>query len=552
MANPRGSVNLSPNPANYSALTPVSFLKRAAHVFRHRTAVVDDDMILSYGEFYDRCRALASALGELGVEPGDTVSVLCHNTHELLESHYAVPMLGAVLNAINTRLDAATLAFILRHGHAKVLIYDTRFEPLVQQALASLETTPILIALRREASAERPAPLSDPSASVLAYEDVVRAGDARYAWQKVANEWQAIALNYTSGTTGNPKGAIYHHRGAYLAAMSNAMAMGMGPDTVYLWTLPMFHCNGWSYTWGVTAAGGTHVCLPRIQSDLVLERIQAHGVTHMCGAPIVLNMLMNDFPPHGERIEKTVQFAVGGAAPPSAIIQRGQELGFDIVHLYGLTESYGPSLLCVMQETWRELPVEELARKVARQGVGLHAIDDIAIAGAAPGEWAPADGSTMGELLMRGNTLMSGYLDNPDASAEAFKDGWFHTGDLAVMHPDGYVEIKDRAKDIIISGGENISSQEVEEVLYRHPRVLEAAVVAMPDEKWGETPCAFITLKADGEPLSEEELIAYCKRHMASFKAPRKVVFTDLPKTSTGKVRKNVLRDWLKEESSQI
>ncbi len=551
MANASSAV-LGPNPANYSALTPVSFLKRAAHVFRDRTAVIDDDMVLSYGEFYARCRALASALAALGVKPGDTVSVLCHNTHELLEAHYAVPMIGAVLNAINTRLDAATLAFILRHGGAKVFIYDTRFEAQVQEALAPLETAALLIAVERETATGSAMPPSGPDASVLSYESVVRDGDTEFPWQKVADEWQPIALNYTSGTTGNPKGAVYHHRGAYLAAMSNAMAMGMGPETVYLWTLPMFHCNGWSYTWGVTAAGGTHVCLPRVQSDLVLERIRAHGVTHMCGAPIVLNMLMNDFHQQGARMEHSVQFAVGGAAPPSAIIQRGQELGFNIVHLYGLTESYGPSMLCVMQEEWRALPIDELARKMARQGVGLHAIDDIAIAGPSPGEWAPADGNTMGELLLRGNTLMSGYLNNPDATAEAFRDGWFHTGDLAVMHADGYVEIKDRAKDIIISGGENISSQEVEEVLYRHPQVLEAAVVAMPDEKWGETPCAFVTPRNEGEPLSEDELIAYCKRHMASFKAPRKVVFTDLPKTSTGKVRKNVLRERLKEESSQM
>ena len=544
------SQGISRNPANYSALTPVSFLKRAAHVFPHRLAVVDDDMTLSYGQFYSRCRALASSLATLGVKAGDTVSVLCHNTHELLECHYAAPMLGAVVNAINTRLDADTLAFILRHGRAKVLIYDRRLEPQVLQALAALELPPLLIAVeRQEFSPETPAPLIQDS--IHPYEALVEQGDADYDWQKVSDEWQPIALNYTSGTTGNPKGAIYHHRGAYLAAMSNAMAMGMGPETVYLWTLPMFHCNGWSYTWGVTAAGGTHVCLSKVQSDGVLERIRAHGVTHMCGAPIVLNMLMNDFHQQGARMEQPVQFAVGGAAPPSAIIQRGQELGFQIVHLYGLTESYGPSMLCVMQQEWRDLPVEELARKMARQGVGLHAIDDIAIAGSRPGERAPADGQTMGELLLKGNTLMSGYLNNPEASAEAFQDGWFHTGDLAVMHPDGYVEIKDRAKDIIISGGENISSQEIEEVLYRHPQVMEAAVVAMPDEKWGETPCAFVTTRPGVTSLTAEDIIAYCKQQLASFKAPRKVVFTELPKTSTGKIRKNVLRTWLKEETRQ-
>lgn len=542
------STALSRNPANYSALTPVSFLKRAAHVFPQRTAVIDDDMTLNYGEFYARSRALASALQQAGVQQGDTVSALCFNTHELLECHYGVPMLGAVLNAINTRLDAGTLAFILSHGRAKVLIYDTRLQALVSEAMAKLEVGPTLIAVER-GTAEDPSLEANPG--TLEYEAFLRQGDRSDVWEKVADEWHPIALNYTSGTTGNPKGAVYHHRGAYLAAMSNAMAMAMTPRTVYLWTLPMFHCNGWSYTWGVTAAGGTHVCLSKVQSEAVLDRIRRHGVTHMCGAPIVLNMLMNDFHQQSARMDQPVQFAVGGAAPPSAIIQRGRELGFEIVHLYGLTETFGPSMLCVMQEDWRELPVDDLARKMARQGVGLYAIDDVAIAGAGPGEFAPADGLSMGELLLRGNTVMAGYLGNPDATAEAFQDGWFHTGDLAVMHPDGYVELKDRAKDIIISGGENISSQEVEEVLYRHPHVLEAAVVAMPDVKWGETPCAFVTLKGEDAVVTEADIIAWCKAHMASFKAPRKVVFSELPKTSTGKVRKNILRDWLQERAEQ-
>lgn len=538
---------LSRNPANYSALTPVSFLKRAAHVFPQRTAVIDDDMTLTYGEFCQRSKALASALAQLGVQAGETVSALCFNTHELLECHYGVPMLGAVLNAINTRLDAATLGFILSHGRAKVLIYDTRLQALVSEAVATLEDVPALIAVQRSDPGEADV---EPLTGALAYEAFLQQGDPQYVWEKVADEWLPIALNYTSGTTGNPKGAVYHHRGAYLAAMSNAMAMSMTPQSVYLWTLPMFHCNGWSYTWGVTAAGGTHVCLSRVQSETVLARIREHGVTHMCGAPIVLNMLMNDFHRQGARMENPVQFAVGGAAPPSAIIQRGRDLGFEIVHLYGLTETYGPSMLCVIQDDWRALPVDDLARKMARQGVGLYAIDDVAIAAAEPGQLAPADGQTMGELLLRGNTLMAGYLDNPAATQDAFQDGWFHTGDLAVMHPDGYVEIKDRAKDIIISGGENISSQEVEEVLYRHPLVMEAAVVAMPDEKWGETPCAFITLKPDAGTVSEAELVSWCKTHMASYKAPRKVVFSELPKTSTGKVRKNILRDWVIEGSS--
>ncbi|MFA7668018.1 MAG: AMP-binding protein [Burkholderiaceae bacterium] len=529
---------LEPNPANFSALTPVSFLKRSAHIFRDRTAVVDDDMTLTYGELYGRCRALASALENAGVGAGETVSVLCHNTHELLECHYAVPMLGAVLNAMNTRLDAATLRFILQHGRARVLIYDTQFEELLRDVLEPLEDPPMLVAVARQKGASQ-------GLAEVEYEQLVKSGDRDYPWAKVADEWHPIALNYTSGTTGNPKGVVYHHRGAYLAAMGNAMAMAMSPQTVYLWTLPMFHCNGWSYSWGVTAAGGTHVCLSKVQSDAVLQRIRNHGVTHMCGAPVVLNMLLNDFHQWGERLDTPVQFALGGAAPPSAVIQRGQELGFDIVHLYGLTESYGPSIVCVVQDDWKDLAVDDLARKVARQGVGLYAIDDVAIAGAVPGEFAPADGQSMGELLLRGNTLMKGYLGNPAATQEAFDGGWYHTGDLAVMHPDGYVELKDRAKDIIISGGENISSQEIEEVLYRHPQVLEAAVVAMPDEKWGETPCAFITLKQGQNMADEAEIIAYCRANLASFKTPRKVVFCELPKTSTGKIRKNLLREQL-------
>src|SRR5690606_5970954 len=430
---------LSRNPANYSALTPVSFLKRAAHVFPQRTAVIDDDMTLTYGEFCRRSKALASALAQLGVQAGETVSALCFNTHELLECHYGVPMLGAVLNATNPRLAAATLGFILAHGRAKVLIYDTRLQALVSEAVATLEDVPALIAVQRSDPGEADV---EPLTGALAYEAFLQQGDPQYVWEKVADEWLPIALNYTSGTTGNPKGAVYHHRGAYLAAMSNAMAMSMTPQSVYLWTLPMFHCNGWSYTWGVTAAGGTHVCLSRVQSETVLARIREHGVTHMCGAAIVLNMLMNDFHRQGARMENPVQFAVGGAAPPSAIIQRGRDLGFEIVHLYGLTETYGPSMLCVIQDDWRALPVDDLARKMARQGVGLYAIDDVAIAAAEPGQLAPADGQTMGELLLRGNTLMAGYLDNPAATQDAFQDGWFHTGDLAVMHPDGYVEIK--------------------------------------------------------------------------------------------------------------
>ncbi len=539
MANDKYETHLDPQAANYSPLTPLSFLKRSARIFPHKIAVRDDDGDLSYAQLYERCRRMASALQSLGMGRNDTVSVLCFNTHELLESHYAIPMAGAVLNALNTRLDAASIRFILQHGEARALLYDTEFESLVADAVQGLDQPPILIAVAHLHKAT-------PGIAQHDYEALIARGDPEFAWQKPRNEWDAISLCYTSGTTGDPKGAVYHHRGAYLSAMGNAMAFNMTPDTVCLWTLPMFHCNGWCYTWAVTAAGGTHVCLRKVQSQAVLVHLRENHITHMCGAPVVLNLLVNDFSQAGITLPEKVQFALGGAAPPNVVIAKAAQVGFVITHLYGLTESYGPSMACVRQTDWDGLGLDDLAARMARQGVELYAMDDVQVLGLDDGRAVPADGKTLGDLVHRGNTLMKGYLKNPAGTAKAFQDGWFHTGDLAVMHPDGYVEIKDRAKDIIISGGENISSKEVEDVLYRHPLVLEAAVVAQPDDHWGEVPCAFISLKDDSPAVSEQDILAFCRNGMAGYKVPRRVIFGPLPKTSTGKIRKNILREQLR------
>lgn len=532
---------LDKNPANHSALTPMSFLQRSATVFPHKTAVIDDDMSLSYDALFRRCCQMASALKSLDISTGDTVAVLCPNSHEVLESHYSVPMCGAVLNMLNFRLDAASLAFILDHGEARVLFYDTEFEGPVKAAIGELESPPVLVSIERDGGAsEGPAQFD--------YESLLASAAPSTKWQRPADEWDAISLNYTSGTTGNPKGVVYHHRGAYLAAMSDAMAFNMSADTVYLWTLPMFHCNGWGYTWAITAIGGTHICLRSIDTQVIHERIERYGVTHMCGAPIVMNMLLNELGQQGKTLSRSVQFALGGTAPPSSVIRKGQAIGFEITHLYGLTETYGPATLCVPQPEWAELGIEDLAAKMARQGVGTLAIEEVRIVDPATGKALAADGKSLGEIQLRGNTLMKGYLKNPETTARAFSDGWFSTGDLAVMHPDHYLEIKDRSKDIIISGGENISSLEVEEVLYEHPAVAEAAAVAISDEKWGEVPCAFINLAANHEAPTEADVIAFCKERMARFKVPKKVIFGELPKTATGKIRKNVLRDQFKDE----
>jgi len=536
--------HLDRNAANHAPLTPLGFLERAAAVFPDKTAVIHGERAYGYREFNERCCRLASALAKAGVGPGDTVAVLAGNVPATLEAHYGVPMLGAVLNAMNFRLDAATVAFCLAHGEAKVFIVDREFAEVGRKAVLQVERKPIVVEIDDPAGEY---PTGTPHASAIEYEDFIAGGDPAFRWRPPADEWQAISLNYTSGTTGNPKGVVYHHRGAYLNALGDILTFGLDKRAVYLWTLPMFHCNGWSFTWGVTAASATHVCLRRVDPALIYPMIKRHGVTHMCGAPIVLNMLANAPEFVKVKFDRTVEVATGGAAPPSAVIEAMERSGFRVTHLYGLTETYGPNTVCAWQTEWESLPTQQRTRRMARQGVRYLTSEDLKVADPETMAEVPRDGTTIGELMLRGNTVMKGYLKNPSATAAAFRGGWFHTGDLAVRHPDGYVEVKDRSKDIIISGGENISSLEVEEVLYRHPQVLEAAVVAKPDDKWGETPCAFVTPRQGAEDLSAADVIAWCRDNLAHFKVPRTVVFGPLPKTSTGKIQKFVLRERAKQ-----
>ena len=528
--------DLDRNAANYVPLTPLSFLARAAAVFPNKIAVIHGDQRYTYAQFHARCRRFASALAERGIGPGDTVAVMAPNVPALLEAHYAVPMIGAVLNPLNYRLDARSIAFILEHGEAKLLITDREYSPTVGAALKLMKKPPEVIDIDDPlcTTGER---LSDED-----YESFIASGDIEFEWSPPKDEWQAICLLYTSGTTGNPKGVVYHHRGAYLNALGNALTFGLSPRSVYLWTLPMFHCSGWTYTWAVTAACGTHVCLRRVDPALIFPAIKEHTVTHMCGAPIVLTMLIHAPDAVKQRFDHTVEIATGGAAPPSAVIAGMEQMGFRVTHLYGLTECYGPSTVCLPQEEWSALDLPERAALMARQGVGYPTLEGWTVVDPATKERVPSDGKTIGELMIRGNTVMKGYLKNPKATKAAFEGGWFHTGDLCVQHPDSYVEVKDRSKDIIISGGENISSLEVEEALYKHPKVMEAAVVARPDPKWGESPCAFVTLKP-GASATPDEIIAFCRANLAGFKVPRTVVFGPLPKTSTGKIQKFALRD---------
>ena len=536
-------VGLDRNAANYTPLTPLSLLARTAYVYPRRSAVVHGDCEFTWSEVYARCRRLASALAQQGVGVGDTVAVMLPNVPAMYEAHFGIPMTGAVLNTLNTRLDAAAIAFMLQHAEAKVLITDREFSATIEPALAQLATKPLIV------DVDDPAYDGGKLLGEIDYETFVAQGDPEFLWALPDDEWNAISLNYTSGTTGNPKGVVYHHRGAYLNAISNILSWGMPQHPVYLWTLPMFHCNGWCFPWSVAAAAGTNICLRKVDARRIFDLIRRHRVTHYCGAPVVHSTLLNMPAEWRQGIDHRVSCLVAGAAPPVAVIEGMEKMGFSITHVYGLTETYGPAAVCAKHAEWDALPLEKRAELNGRQGVWYHMQDRMTVIDPVAMQPVPGDGETIGEVMFRGNLTMKGYLKNAAATQEAFAGGWFHSGDLGVMQPDGYVKIKDRSKDIIISGGENISSLEVEDVLYHHPAVMVAAVVAQPDAKWGEVPCAFVELK-EGASASEEDLIAHCRGRLAHFKAPKRVVFGPLPRTATGKIQKFILREQVKSTSA--
>ena len=533
--------DLDRNPANYQSLSPITFLERAAKVFPEHIAILHGNTRISYARFYERARRLASALAKRGVKKGDTVSVMLPNTPPMLEAHYGVPMLGAVLNCLNTRLDAAALAFMLDHGEAKVLITDREFSATVKETLKRAKVKPLVIDVD-----DPEFPQWGERLGAIEYEDFIAGGDPEFRWSLPGNEWDALALNYTSGTTGNPKGVVFHHRGATLMGYNNVLAARLGQHPIYLWTLPMFHCNGWCFPWTLSVVAGTHVCLRWVRAKPIFDALAEKGVTHLCGAPVVMSTLINA--PDDERrdLPRRVEFITAAAPPPESVLAQMGDAGFNVTHVYGLTETYGPAVVNEWKADWDRLAKAERAARKARQGVRYHALDELSVMDPDTMEPVPPDGETLGEVMFRGNIVMKGYLKNPAATKEAFAGGWFHSGDLGVVHPDGYIQLKDRSKDIIISGGENISSIEVEDVLLKHPSVMFAAVVARPDKKWGETPCAFVERKPGHEHVSAEDLIAFCREHLARFKVPRHIVFSDLPKTSTGKIQKFKLRELAK------
>ena len=530
--------DLPKTPANFAPMSPLSFIERTAEVYPTRLAVVHGDLRQDWATTYRRCRQLASALAQAGIGKNDTVAVMLPNTPPMVEAHFGIPMVGAVLNALNTRLDPETVAFMLDHGEAKAVVVDPEFSGVMKKALALRQSSRPLLVIDVEDALYTGA---SEKLGAVTYEAFVAQGDAEFAWSLPGNEWDAIALNYTSGTTGNPKGVVYHPRGAATNAISNILEWDMPKHAAYLWTLPMFHCNGWCFQWTVAARAGVNVCLRKVDAQAIFDAMRDHGVTHYCGAPIVHGLLVNAPAAMKAGVPAGIKAMVAGAAPPASMIEGMEQMGFDLTHVYGLTEVYGPATVCPKHPEWDAMDIGDRARLNARQGVRYHLQRDVRVLDPETMQPVPQDGETMGEIMFKGNITMKGYLKNPKATQEAFAGGWFHSGDLAVQYPDGYIKIKDRSKDIIISGGENISSIEVEDVLYRHPAVLAAAVVAKPDARWGETPCAFVELKA-GAQVTAEDIVAHCKQHLAGFKVPRAVVFGELPKTSTGKIQKFELR----------
>ena len=523
--------------ANYVSLSPLSFLGRVARVYPDHPSVIHGGTRWTWRETAERCNRLASALTKRNIGPGDTVSVMAPNIPALYESHFGVPMTGAVLNALNIRLDAKTLAFILEHGEAKVLITDTEFSPVIKDALRICNQDLLVIDI------DDPEGPGGDRLGELTYEELLTEGESNYTWSAPDSEWNAISLNYTSGTTGNPKGVVYHHRGAYLNASSNIIGWNLGHHPTYLWTLPMFHCNGWCFPWSLAAVGGTSVCLRNVSAAAIFDAIADHSVTHFCGAPVVLNLIIHAAESETRNFDHTVEVMTAAAPPPAAVLAAMEAAGFSMTHVYGLTETYGPAVICAWHPEWNDLPLAEQAEIKSRQGVQYHMLEDLKVLDPETMNSVQPDALQLGEVMFRGNIVMKGYLKNPKATAEAFAGGWFHSGDLGVLYPDGYIQLKDRSKDIIISGGENISSIEIEDTLYRHPDVLEVAVVARPDNKWGETPCAFVTLKDTAVGVTGQDIINFCREQMAHFKIPKTVIFLELPKTSTGKVQKFRLRE---------